>query len=213
MKPKYSFLQFLKKAVWPLTPVVVVFIGAFIFNTYLFYQTYVVNPDVGLLMAVVGMFSVPLIFMYAFDRLLVGSLSYPILAVIELMILALMGLGIKQMTASNQIQIETDQAYVLVVFDRQAGAIQDFSQFKRTGLFEKKQVVRSPLILIDPNFYQKNEVSIHYPKHWKSFNAFHESIDLNNRMLSYIICYQYPQHRPQERNDSIIQSYLTSFKP
>ncbi|MCR8666532.1 hypothetical protein NO995_02485 [Aestuariibaculum sp. M13] len=102
--------------------------------------------------------------MYVLDRFFIKSTPYYIIFVIELILSTGGYVGFKYMNGTNDIHVNTNEDYILVIYNAKENSM---NNFKKTDLFSKELKLNENVIHLNPSLYLDDDIRILPPKSWK----------------------------------------------
>ena len=175
--------KFLKKLIFPITPLVVIAALSILYTIYVLIIVFNSEPEAALIGAIVAAITLIILVFYIVDRTLVRRISYKVIAIAELILGILIAVSVTYNQSTIDINITTDNDYIVVLFDSDESAV---TNFKTNGVFGKEINVTNHIIHLDSNLYNNKALRINTPE-WTGFIQEDGTILLNEKPVKYIL--------------------------
>ncbi|MGY5851752.1 hypothetical protein [Salegentibacter sp. F14] len=175
--------DFLKKLIFPVTPLVVIAALGILYTIYILFIVFNSEAEAALIGAVIGAITLIILVFYIIDRILISIIPYKVIAIGELVLGILIAVSITRNESTIDIQITTDKNYIVILFDSDENALTDY---KTNGIYGKKISVTNHIIHLDSNLYNNESLRINTPE-WSGFIQEEGTIRLNNKTVKYIL--------------------------
>ncbi|GAA4292998.1 hypothetical protein [Aestuariibaculum suncheonense] len=156
-------LKTLKSWVYPVTPLTIITITSIVIAI----QSIYIGLTHESPMILYPIIAVPvtgfIIGLYVLDRFVIKSTPYYIIFAIELLLFAGGYIGFKYMNATTDINISTDNDYIVVFYDAKETSMHHFHNH---GLFDKTLHINNNIVHLDPSLCHRNDIRILPPESW-----------------------------------------------
>lgn len=198
----------LKRILFPLTPFTLLFIISVCILIYAVVIYVTITPGAAMLTAISGAITVALLVLYVLDRILINRFSYSRIVLAELTFIFLVFLGFAYQNRSTEINLKTDQDYIVVLFDSAPEALKYNNTLRRTGLFSNSIETTEQFIHIDSITFDREQLRFRYPEDWVP-QTYMGTVIHQGRMIDYIVTYKrYQAEVKQVSIDSLVLNYL-----
>lgn len=199
-------LKTIKSWLYPVTPLTVITpisIGIAIYSIYL--GVTLESPAIIYPIIVVPI-AVFILVLYVFDRFLIKKkVSYRILLIAELVLIAGCYLPLNYANSTSDIRITTDEDYILVLYDVHENSM---DRFKKSGLFSKELLIYNNIVHLDLSLYNRNDIRIFPPDSWKGTYQDHGNYMHEGDSIPYIYMLKTRQANEYARTQ---QTYIDSL--
>ena len=156
-----NWKKILKDLVYPVTLLTLVTFLSILISIHSLYVAVTIDPIYAVMVIPITIF---LIVLYILDRVLIKKVAYSTLMLGEL----ILGIGVfllfTYQESYTDVNFNTDQDYILVIFDAKENSI---ATFKRKGLFGKELKVDTNTIHLDRTMAARKNLRINDPETWK----------------------------------------------
>ncbi|MEL4454861.1 hypothetical protein [Lutimonas vermicola] len=156
-----KFKTVLKNLVYPITLLTIITFLGILISLHSLYVAVTIDPLYAVIVIPITIF---LIVLYILDRLLIKRVAYSTLMLGEL----ILGIGVfllfSYQESYTDVNFNTDQDYILVIFDAKENSI---ATFNRKGLFGKELKVDTNTIHLDRTMAARKNLRINDPAAWK----------------------------------------------
>lgn len=199
-------LKTIKSWLYPVTPLTVITpfsIGIAIYSIYL--GVTLESPAIIYSIIVVPIV-VFILVLYVFDRFLIKKkVTYGILLIAELALIAGCYLPLNYANSTTDIRITTDEDYIFVFYDVHEDSM---DRFKKKGLFSKELLINNNIVHLDVSLHKKNDIRIFPPDSWKGTYQHHGKYMYKGDSIPYIYMLKTRQANEYTRTQ---QTYIDSL--
>ncbi|SOC79685.1 hypothetical protein SAMN06296241_1217 [Salinimicrobium sediminis] len=157
-------LKKLKSWFYPVTPLTVVTPFSIIIALYAIYLGVTVESPAIIYPIVVVPITLLIVILYGLDRFLIKEkVSYYIVFIVELVLLAGGYFQINYMNSRTDIHINTDEDYIFVLYDARENSM---DRFTKKGLFSKELLINDNIVHLDSSLRKRDDIGIFPPDSW-----------------------------------------------
>lgn len=179
-----KFKTLLKSLVFPITLLTIISFLSILISIHALYVAFTKDPIYAFLVIPITIF---LIILYILDRFLIKKVAYSKLMLGELIIGIFVFLLFSYQESYTDINFNTNQDYILVIFDAKEKSI---SNFKRKGIFGKLLNVDTNKIHLDSSMALRKNLRINDPAAWRGSYYKRGKYDFKGDSIEYIISLQ-----------------------
>jgi hypothetical protein len=184
LNPLNRINKMLKKLIFPVTPLVVITALSIIFTIWAVIIVFTSGPTAALIGAIAAAINLVIIVLYIIDRMLVRKIEFKTVVLGELFLGILIAFFFYYNESTIDINIATDSNQFVVLFDSEENSLADF---EKNGLFGKKLNVYNHIIHVDSSLYNNKDLRINEPDEWGDFYGEEGTIQLNGKLVKYIL--------------------------
>jgi hypothetical protein len=170
----------LKDLVYPITLLTIVTFLGILVSIHALYVAVTIDPLYAVIVIPITVF---LIVLYILDRFLIKRVAYATLMLGEVLLGIVVFLLFSYQESYTDVNFNTDQDHILVIFDAQENSI---STFNRKGIFGKELNVDSNTIHLDRSMALRKNLRINDPESWKGSYYKHGKYDFKGDSIEYI---------------------------
>lgn len=172
---------FLRSLILPVTPLVVLAVISVIW----FLLIFVTSPaSAGLIVVLAFAITFGTLLLYLFDRILVSRLALKFLIPGELFLGLLFAVYIYYQQGTIDVNIVTEEEYIVVLFDSKENLLEDFQP---KGHFGKELYTREHIVHVDSILYGRKNFRIKEIEEWNGFTQTEGKINIQGRPVKYIL--------------------------
>jgi len=211
-----KFRSFLKKVIWPVTPLTVVTVASVVVTAWAWIIYFIDKPSEALVVAVTTAISFWVVIFYVIDRLFIRVLSYRKLVLGEIVVGIVAFLFISFQNRTFDINFHTDKNFIVVLFDSNEKSLPDF---QRRGIFSKElRVDNTHIVHLDSSLASVNNLRIIEPAQWDAFSRHRGRIEIDGQSIQYILSSDnrtnpYLHRNPQPYIDSLLNLVIQEQQP
>jgi len=203
-----KFRTVLKNLVYPITLLTLITFLGILISLHSLYIAVTIDPLYAVIVIPITIF---LIVLYILDRVLIKRVAYSTLMLGEL----ILGIGVfllfSYQESYTDVNFNTDQDYILVIFDAKENSI---ATFKRKGLFGKELNVDTNKIHLDRTMAARKNLRINDPETWKGSYYKRGKYEFKGDSIEYIFSLHQKRIGPDfiRETDRFIDSLLGEQK-
>ena len=164
-------LKTLQSWLYPVTPLTVITPFSIVIAIYAIYLGFTLESPAIIYPIIVVPITVLIIGLYVLDRFLIKKhISYFILFIAELALLAGGYLQVNYANSTTDIHITTDEDYIFVLYDAHENSM---DRFNKKGFFSKELLINGNIVHLDSSLRNREDIRIFPPDSWKS--SYHDS--------------------------------------
>ena len=190
-KPTSKRRKFLRKLVFPVTPLTVLTGLAVVITTIALIRVSSESYSSAMLAAISANLTFGILIFYVLDRMLVQRVAYRYLALGEMIFGVLLFFLVTFENRTTELQVHPnewpvhpDQDYMLIVFDSKENTLDDF---KRSGLWsQERHIGYQTIIHLDSALATNPRLRIKEPDHWMGYSEEEGRIQLDGHSVKYL---------------------------
>lgn len=199
-------LKTLKSWLYPVTPLTVVTPFSIVIAIYAIYLGFTLESPAIIYPIIVVPITAFIIGLYLLDRFLIKKhVSYFILLIAELVLLAGGYLQINYANRTTDIHITTDEDYIFVLYDAHENSM---DRFKKKGFFSKELLINGNIVHLDSSLRNRDDIRIFPPDSWMGSYHDHGNYFYKGDSIPYI--YEL-RTRPANKYSRTQQTYIDSL--
>ena len=199
-----KFKTLLKSLVFPITLLTIITFLSIIISIHALYVAFTIDPIYAVMVIPI---TIVLIILYILDRFLIKRVAYYKLIIGETIIGIFVFLLFSYQESYTDINFNTNQDYILVIFDAKEKSI---SNFNRKGIFGKELNVDTNKIHLDRTMAVRKNLRINDPAAWKGSYYKRGKYDFKGDSIDYIFSLKQKSVGPNfiRQTDRYIDSLL-----
>lgn len=164
-----------------MTPVIVLAVLSIIWSLVILVTS---PPSAGLIVVLAFGITMGIFFLYVLDRILVRKIAFKTLVSGELFLGILLAFYIYYEQSTIDINIKTNEDYIVILFDSKENLLKDFP---RKGVFGKELNLNEHIVHVDSSLYGKENLRINEREEWTGFSQTEGKIKIQGQPVRYIL--------------------------